>query len=290
MVYAMWRGVLFGAATLVAACRANPNYCAGNPDNACRAGADGPADDAREVDGPAIDAPPYRPTAVNLAATYLKQAGWTNTLNSERGMASFWIELEGGDGQQQQIVNGEVLSVTGGVFRTAGNQFRFWLPDCNAPPTTHVDMYSQNSYGSASGWIHVLAAWDVSAGRGDLYIDGVEDRAANPTIKNGQICYQAGDWGIGGLSSPSLDANVADVYGALGDYLDIRDPSVRAKFITGPHGKPVDPGPDCSAPTGKPPTICLHGDLATWTQNKGVGGGLTVHGAAPTAAADNPAD
>ena len=215
---------------------------------------------------------------------------WTsmleNTTNSGRGTFSAWFHLNGSDGQQQLIAVAQVVGF-GGVLRTVTNKFRFLLPSCAG--ITMLDMQTQNPYTSTSGWVHVLAAWDVTTGKADLYINGVPDRAANPLIVNGPICYAALRWGIGGYAGNSLDADVADFYSALGTYIDLSVAANRRKFIDDA-GKPVDLGPACNGPTGATATGCFTGDPASWNMNKGTAAGFTLEGDGLSAALTSPSD
>jgi hypothetical protein len=58
---------------------------------------------------------------------------------------------------------------------------------------------------------------------------------------------------------PQDIADVADVYFAPGQFLDLSIPGNVAKFISA--GKPVDLGSDGSTPTGIAPLVFLSGDV-----------------------------
>lgn len=237
---------------------------------------------------PRADAPPgYHATAVHFDGnSYLTAAMLANTAGSPRGTISMWLHFNGGDATQQGLVIAQVIG-TGGLARTASNHIDVTLRSCNGP--TLLDMTSSDTYASTSGWVHLLAAWDVSAGKAQLYINDVADRTPNPTIVSGDICYSAFRWGIGGLSSGELQADVADLYAALGTFIDLDIPTNRRMFRSAA-GKPVDLGTGCSIPTGALPTGCFTGNVLGWNVNKGTGGGFTVDGDALSTAPTSPSD
>ncbi|HEX5058681.1 MAG TPA: hypothetical protein VFV99_04935 [Kofleriaceae bacterium] len=237
--------------------------------------APGPRDAPASSD---VDSPPaYQASSVRFdpaGGDYMWTNMLENTPNSGRGTFSAWFHFNGGDGQQQLITVAQTIGF-GGVLRTTTNKFHFILPACTG--ITVLDMQTQNAYTSTSGWIHVLAAWDVTTGKADLYVNDIPDRAANPLIVNGSICYAALRWGIGGYTGNGLDADVADFYSALGTYIDLSVEANRRKFIDNT-GRPVDLGPACNGPTGATSTGCFTGDPATWNMNKGVAAGFTLEG------------
>jgi hypothetical protein len=242
---------------------------------------DAPADVAAL---PSDDAPGYRATAVHFESTggdYLWSGFLANTQNSGKGTYSVWLHFTAGDGQQQLISVAMIIGV-GGIVRTGANKLQIVLPDCAGIPL--LDMASTGTYTTGSGWIHLLSAWDLAAGKAQLYIGDADDRAGNPGILSGGVCYgNATRWGVGGLAQGRLDADVADLYAALGTYLDISDSVVRRRFSDAA-GKPIDLGTDCRGPAGAQPTACFTGDIATWAINKGNGNGMMIAGDGLTAA------
>lgn len=250
----------------------------------------GVAPDAVAADATPIDAhPPYHATAIRFERTggdFLTTGALAHTADSPRGTYSVWLRFHGGDGALQLIDVAKVVGI-GGVMRTEANRFHFVMQRCESPVL--LDMQSQHAYTTASGWIHVLASWDLTRGRAQLYIDDVPDRADSPTVVAGDICYSAHAWGLGGITSAALDADVADLYAALGTSLDLDDETVRRRFRDAA-GKPVDLGAHCEAPTGMEPAGCMTGDPATWFLNKGYGAGFTVNGDGLAIAPNSPSD
>nr|HEX4318272.1 hypothetical protein [Kofleriaceae bacterium] len=231
----------------------------------------------------------YRANAVRFASAggdYMTTGSLANVVDSPAGTYSVWLRFEGADDTQQMLGNAQLLA-DGGVFRTAAGKLRFLMQNCGGLPL--LDMETAPSYGSAAGWIHVLASWDVSAGKADLYVDDVPQLAANPTVLAGTICYGSLKWGFGGLAGNELDADVADLYAALGTYVDLAVTANRRKFADAA-GKPVALGATCELPTGATPTGCFTGSAATWNHDLGRGGGFTLFGDGLTAAPTSPSD
>jgi hypothetical protein len=251
---------------------------------ATRDASDAPIPDA-EIDG----APGYRATAVRFETAggdYMWAGSLSNTTNSGRGTYSLWLHLNGGDDMLQMLGAAQVVGV-GGVVRGANNRLQFIMQNCAA--VVLLSMETSESYTASSGWVHLLASWDLGAGRAQIYVNDVADRNASPIVINGAICYASWRWGIGGLASGQLDADVADLYSSLGTSLDLDVEANRRKFRDA-EGKPVDLGPNCNNPTGTTPTGCFVGDVATWHMNKGIGEGFNLEGDGLVVAPTSPSD
>ena len=235
------------------------------------------------------DGPGYRATAVRFETAgndYIWTGFLANTTNSAQGTYSVWLHFNGGDDQLQFLSVAQVVGI-GGVLRAANNHFQLVLPNCAA--ITVLDMQTENAYTSTSGWVHLLASWDLAAGRADLYVNDVADRAANPGMLPGNVCYASLKWGIGGLVTGALDADVADLYASLGTYVDL-DVEANRRLFRDAAGKPVDLGADCSGPTGAAPTGCFVGDFESWNTNKGTGAGFVLEGDGLVVAPTSPSD
>jgi hypothetical protein len=240
------------------------------------------------IDAP-TDAPGFRATAVRftkIEGDYIWAGSLANTTNTNKGTYSIWLKFHAGDGQQELLSVAQVVGI-GGVLREATNKFHFIMQNCAAFPL--LDMQSVGAYTISSGWVHLLASWDLGAGRADLYVNDVNDRAASPSILNGNICYASLKWGIGGLIDGQLDADVAELYAALGTYLDLSVVANRRKFSNAA-GRPIDLGTDCTGPTGARPTGCFVGAPAMWNTNKGEGAGFNLQGNGLAMSPDSPND
>jgi hypothetical protein len=237
----------------------------------------------------AVDAASYHASAVRFDPAgndYMWTGSLANTASSARGTFSAWLRFNAGDGQQQLIAVAQVVAV-GGIYRSVANLVEVHLYTCAGVPL--LGMQTAGTYTTASGWIHLLAAWDLNAGRADLYINDVDDRAPNPALLAGPVCYDSIKWGIGGLINGTLDADVADVYAALGTYIDLSVEANRRLFRDAT-GRPVDLGASCVGPTGSPVTGCFIGDAASWNVNKGTAAGFTLEGDGLTKAPTSPSD
>lgn len=253
---------------------------------------DATTDASSTADAPrATDSTPagYHATAVRFdpaGGDYLTTGALAGAATSGKGTFSVWLHFNGGDGSSQIIAGAQILAA-GGIVRNANNKIQFQLNGCNG--ALLLDVETAHTYTSTSGWIHVLASWDLVAGKAQLYVNGASDLEPGGTIANGSICYTAPKWGIGGLSSATLDADVSDWYASFGTALDLDIVATRDRFRS-PAGKPLDLAADCSNPTGVTPIGCFTGALATWPMNKGTGGGFTVHGDGIAAAPTSPSD
>jgi hypothetical protein len=277
-------------------CRPNPDYRADGPtridgSNSRDGGHDG-------SDG--VGTSNYQPTAVWFQTqnnSYLTTGALADVgpqyISQRAGTFSLWLHFTARDSQLQSIVMATTTDgvVQAGIARTVDNQFHFVMPNCAGKVLLDMSTGTGHRYTAASGWVHLLAAWDVSAGSAAIYVNGMPDMASGATIINGDLCYVADQWGVGGLIGGQLDAEVADLYGDLGGYQDITQPEVRSRFIDSNY-KPVDLGESCRNPTSSPAIGCLNGVAATWNVNQGTGGGMIVNGHAdPIPVAEtNPGD
>jgi hypothetical protein len=237
----------------------------------------------------ATDAARYHATAVRFATAandFMYAGSLANTVDAPRGTYSVWLRFHAGDGQLQMLSVAQVVGI-GGVMRTASNQFELLMQNCLGVPL--LDVKSAGTYTAASGWVHLLASWDVTANRAQLYVGDSSDAQANPGVVAGNICYASLRWGIGGLAAGQLDADVAELYADLTTSLDLSLDANRRMF-SDTAGKPVELGSQCSSPTGHAPTGCFTGDVATWATNQGTGSGFAVGGPALAAAPTSPSD
>lgn len=86
----------------------------------------------------------------------------------------------------------------------------------------------------------------------------------------------------------AFTGDMADVYFAPGQFLDLTVEANRRKFIDA-NGKPVDLGADGSTPTGTAPAVFFSGDASGFATNKGTGGAFTLTGSL-TNASTSPSD
>jgi hypothetical protein len=230
---------------------------------------------------------PYQATAVHFdGSDYLMQPGLMYApTDSQVGVTSVWLRFEEGDAQEQTI-----LSVNGypTFSRGTDNKLALAVGGC---ANGLFSVTTQGTYTMASGWIHVMAAWDLGNGTLQFYVNDKPDLAIVYGPNSGPICYYSSNWYIGSTGSGAyLDADVADLSADFTTFSDLDDPSNRARFRNA-YGKPVDPGPNCaSAYNGTMPNLCFTGSASTWYTNQGTGGGFTPIGQAPSPATTSPSD
>jgi hypothetical protein len=239
---------------------------------------------------------PYHASAVRFDSTegdYLSQPSLEGAKDSNSGTFSVWVRFEGsGDGQSQPIIDAAVLGFPedSGITRTADNHFTLTLWGCGVLGVA-VQANTANVYTTADGWIHVMASWDIGHRIVQLYVNGQLDLALNPTINNYNICYNGPNYDIGAAQNvPALDADLADLYADLTNYVDLSSAANLERFRT-KSGKPVDLGRNCRrAGNGSTPILCLTNPAATWYANQGTGSGMTLNGDGLAAAATSPSD
>lgn len=146
---------------------------------------------------------------------------------------------------------------------------------------------STTSDPSTGAWHHLLASWDFATATEHLYIDGVSNVTV-PTRNNTAIDYSGindNDVGALGAGSFRFNGGMAEVYFAIGQYLDFAAEANRLKFRSS-GGKPMSLGTDGSLPTGTVPTIYLHlddGETANnFAINRTAAGNFTVTGSLDT--------
>ena len=203
-------------------------------------------------------------------------ADLTGNADGKLGTISFWAKLFT-DGVQQF------------VYRDPSNVHRIVFDGADKIEIVFsgggTDRITLSSSGggidTGSGWVHIMASWDVGNNAGHLYIDDVSDESTE-IISNSDIDYTRTNHRIASdVSAADLDAELAQVYLNFSEYVDLSSASNRRKFISA-SGKPVNLGSDGSLPTGTSPIIFFDlapGDaVSTFASNKGTGGGFTLTG------------
>ena len=228
----------------------------------------------------------YEPNAVNFdgTANYLTSATMTGVSDGTKGTLSYWLNLAAEDGFDLRIYASDVKFYTqrnsSDIIEVVGNE-----PNNNSP--NHLRLESNSTYTVSSGWIHVLASWDIAAGVGHLYINDVDDLNTGTDLydNSDNIDYDNGPFVVGARDGPfdQLNGDLADLWIDYDTYIDFSVEANRRKFIDS-GGNPVYLGDDGSIPTGSAPEIFLSGDTVDWHTNKGTGGGFTENGALTDAA------
>ncbi len=234
----------------------------------------------------------YRANAVNFDGSndYARRlADLTGNGNGKSGLFAASLKLNGGDGTQMRLWSTAVDGIV--VLREPSNKIRVLGDNAGL----QLNMTSVGTYTSSSGWVDIIAAWDLANTTGWLYINDVDDLAGSPTFNNVALDYTQTDHVIGakhGTFVEKLNGDIADLYLNLAAFLDLSVEANRRKFFD-PNGKPVDLGDDGSFATLSQPIAYFSRRGADtpdgFATNKGSGGGFTVTGAL-TAATTSPSD
>lgn len=238
-----------------------------------------------------VDAADFDGTNDDLA----RASDWTGTADSKTGILSFWIRAD-------NVSAGTIFEGSDGAannYITANMSDTFNVGDINIwgqSPTNQYLFDLACSPISSGAWHHILASWDLAAAAGSqhFYVNGVNAKdPGSAVLINANINYTCGTWRVGNsaLGADRIDACLAELYFAPGQYLDLSVQANREKFILG--GKPVSLGATGSTPTGTVPKLYLHLDdaeaVANFATNRSGNGNMTVTGALTTCAT-SPSD
>lgn len=227
----------------------------------------------------------YVASAVTFDGTndYLARAAdLTGLADGKAGLISVWLKFAAaGDGASQMILGSNQGASTArfGLQRLAGNLFG--VRGRNATGTAILARNSTTNITSASGWVHVIASWNLATPVCQIYVNNVDDQNPSGTLTNDTIDYTTGNAFVGADSGAAakLNADVADLW-FNPTYLDLSVDANRALFIK--NGRPVNPTVPVAA-LGTP-CILLSGNAAAFATNQGSGLGLTTTGALTNAA------
>lgn len=238
----------------------------------------------RVVDGAAFDG----------TNDFMTRGGLVGAADSKKGILSCWLRLDGGDGTDMALVNGQESGAEYFILqRTSGNAFRFLV---GGSSQVAWEGGATGTYTASATWLHLLVSWDVAvAGARHFYVNDI-DKTFEGAFVDRTIDYTLTDWSIGALAnSPNvfrLNGCLAEVYIAPGQYLDFSLVANRRKFISA-SGKPMHLGTTGSLPTGTAPLVYLHLDdgeaAANFATNRGTGGDFTITGALATGSS-SPSD
>jgi hypothetical protein len=205
--------------------------------------------------------------------------------DGKTGIVSFFVRLTGSDSGENTVYvsSGGTLRIR----RTAAGKWQ--IIALNSALGTVLTLTSASSWGVANGWHHVLAAWDLANGVGELYINDEDDLASGATVVDDTIDYTRSGHTISRASSTTLlVGDLAAFYLNVAETVDITDEDVRRKFSVpvslGDADEtviyaPVWIGSDGSYPTGTAPIIYLRDEAASGYVNRGTGGNFTPVGA-----------
>jgi hypothetical protein len=200
-------------------------------------------------------------------------AAFTSIADSKTGIISFWVKWgAASDAQFNPILYGDSNNR---IYKSSDDKLYVDFVNGSAA----VSLQGVSTWTSASGWTHVIMAWDSSdINKSKTYVNGSSDANAG-TQANVNILYTGvTDWGVMALAGGALPVSccISELYFAAGQWLDLTNSTNVQKFRTS-GGKPVNLGTDGSTPTGSAPTLYMHVYDGT---NAGSGGNLTLHNGA----------
>jgi hypothetical protein len=202
---------------------------------------------------------------------------------------SFWFNVTGSDGANQEIIGGNVAKERIRVRKEGDNKWDVRLLTSDGSVVCDVHGTTAFSTSVNTGWHHF--AFAMSSGGPQMYIDGSDDAAAT-TNNGGTIEFTDEDRFIGsgdGASRGHMD--IAEIYINTDETLDLSSSDNMLKFRTA-EGKPADLGADGSNPTGNQPNSYFRADADTpgnIVNNLGKGPNYSFTGT-PAAASSSPSD
>ena len=212
----------------------------------------------------------------------LRGADLTGVANSQTGIFSCWVRIDGGNSAQISLLHNALARFL--IIRNSSNKFR--LVGKNAAGSGIIDIATSSTYLASTTWLNVLIAWDLANTTASIYISDISDFASSG-ILNDTLDYTDTDWAIGAIinGNAKFDGCMSELYFAPGQYLDFSVIANRRKFISS-GGRPVYLGSDGSLPTGTAPLVYSHLDdgeaVANFATNRGTGGDFTITGTLAT--------
>lgn len=213
----------------------------------------------------------------------LRGSDLTGNANGQKGTFAAWLKLT------SLALNDALLVAAGGFFQIiASSATSIRVQGKDAAGNDDLLLGTAASKITTGAWQHVAISWDLSAGVGQVYVDGADAKEASPTLNNDTIDYTRTQWSIGATNAGAsfLDGCLGPMYLDLASYLDLSVPQ-NLQRLRSQGGKPVDLGPKGGWATGRIPIIYLPaGDPS---RNKGSGGNFTNQ-AALAACSTSPTD
>lgn len=219
------------------------------------------------------------PQAVVLdGASYLTRgAGFTSAADSNAFTLAAVVRLH-------SLANAQIFSSAtaagGGTlrFRLEISSSRFKFVGVNSGGTTVLDV--TNSANLEIGrWYTVLCSCRLdSVLNRHLYVNDASSLTVVTYTTGQTMDFTVGDWSVGAApdGSAPFSGDVARLWWNHGTFLALSTESNRRLFFSASN-QPVDLGATGSVPTGTAPRLYLNdSDVATWHENKGTGGGMTI--------------
>jgi hypothetical protein len=234
--------------------------------------------------------PPYTAEGVVFnGSTSLQRGASMGGADTKFGTCSFWLWMKGGNGSGQTICFNSVSGTNRlAITRTSGNAINIFARDTGNATVLNMSTTGVSFTTSDTAYRHVILSWDLNAGTGKIYVDGVDRTTGAPAAGNA-IDYTGSDFWFGenGSGGARLNGWIADFYLNLATAVDLTNSTELEKFRSA-GGAPVDLGATGATPTGSQPRHFLHGPAASFTTNAGSGGNFTVFTGSVTDAATDP--
>lgn len=219
-------------------------------------------------------------------------------VDSKKGTVSFWTKPAAAMAGSSRYIFaiGDTAGDRG--FQITKGATNVWtIQGRNSAGTLILNMLGKTA--ATVAWQHTVASWDLSAAKGKIFLNGVDDTAAGATLTDGTIDYTQVNVSLFDAVAPAiLGQFVGGVYDFAfwpGTYVDLTVAAELAKFISSDGLVDfANPGP--TAGTRKP--VAYHPDLGrpavfftgAFTHNMGNGGSFaSVVAGAPAEASDEPA-
>lgn len=224
---------------------------------------------------------------------YMTRTTLVGAADSKSGILSYWVRIDSNvDFARALVINTAAnairfISFTRGTIAGGGDvdgQIGIW--GRNSAGTQILKIGTASAPSASATWLHFLASWDLAASTARVYLNDVQDETIT-TLTDDLVDYTVDGPAVGAGPTGGLKLNgvLAEVYFALGQYLDFSIVSNRRKFLSA-GGKPVFLGADGSLPTGTAPIIYQHLDdgeaVANFATNRGTGGDFTITGTLDT--------
>lgn len=225
-------------------------------------------------------------------------AALSGVTDSKKGILSFWIRIDGGDGVRQDIlhIDRNLSGAENFVCFKSGASNLIVIQAYNAALSNVLNCNTAaTTFTSSPTWRHVLASWDLAIAAVSIYVDDISS-VSTSVATNSDIAYStSAATSVVGYSlagSNLLNGCLAELYFAPGQYIDFSIEANRRK-LRSVDGKPVNILQNGAYPTLIAPAIYLHLDdgeaVANFATNRGTGGNFTITGTLDTAST-SPSD
>ena len=221
----------------------------------------------------------------NGSSWLTRNSDLTGNADSKLGIVSAWVKSNVDTGTHVWFgTHGSTVV----LFRDAAGHYNYILRN---DAGDIAEGGSTTTFSAASGWHHILMAWDTAANPViQLYIDDTLESTAKKRAAASQLVdYTRTQHQLGAVSGTQRwNGCMGQVYINFAETMDLTVTANRRKFISAT-GKPVDLGIDGSVPTGTRPIVFFKDPVASIETNSGSGGTFSGGGSF-TACSSSPSD